>query len=314
VSDVARIGPARIQPAALPPPVPEPPDRLDPDATELDLVRAALAGPTNQLFGEDPGVRLGKDPDSIHDARVAVRRLRSHLRTFRPILDPDWSRRLREELSWLGDAIGEVRDAEVLRDRLWSRLEDDDPEGAGAALIVALESRRMSARRQLLAAMRSARYRSLLDVLVAAARKPIGLAEREVGPATDALALLDRPWKKLRKHASSAGSDPTDEMLHRIRIDTKRVRYAAEAFAPLVGKRAARFASTAGSLQGILGEHQDAVTSIEWLQDYAGQASDPVAAFTAGRLAEVDARARTEARAAWPKAWRKLEGRKRFWR
>jgi CHAD domain-containing protein len=314
-SDVARIGPARIQPAPLsPPPVPDPPRRLDPGATELDAVRAALTGPTNRLLGEEPGVRLGKDPEAIHDARVSVRRLRSHLRTFRPILDPEWSRRLRRELAWLGDAIGEVRDAEVLRDRLWSRLEDEDAEGSGAALIVALESSRMAARRRLLEAMASARYRSLLEGLVSAAREPVGLAGREVGPAADALPLMAKPWKKLRKRVASAGSDPTDEALHRIRIDTKRVRYAAEAFVPIVGKRADRFASVASSLQSVLGEHQDAVTTMEWLRQHAEHADDPLVAFTAGRLAEVDARARAEARASWPKAWRKLEGRKRFWR
>jgi CHAD domain-containing protein len=315
MSDIARIGPARIQPAIQPPPtIPEPPSRLDPGATEVDVVSAAIAGPTSQLLREEPGVRLGKDPEAIHDARVAVRRLRSHLKTFRPILDADRSRHLRGELEWLGDSIGGVRDAEVLRERLWFRLEDDDPEGSGAALIVALESQRVAARHELLAAMASARYRSLVDELTAAALDPTGLAGRPAGPAEDALVLLAKPWKTLRKHVSSAGTDPTDEALHRIRIGTKRVRYAAEAFVPVVGKRASRFASAAGSLQSVLGEHQDAVATMGWLRDHAGRTDDPLVAFTAGRLAEADARARADARASWRKAWRRLEGRKRFWR
>jgi CHAD domain-containing protein len=312
MGDVAMIGSVPTQPTPTPS-IPEPPRRLGPDATELDVVRVALAGPVIRLLREEPAVRLGKDPDSIHDARVAVRRLRSHLRTFRSLLAPEWSRHLREELAWLGDAVGGVRDAEVLRDRLWSRMDGVDRDGSGAALIVALESRRMAARRELLAAMGSARYRSLVDALVSAATEPIGLSGQGSRPAQGTLSLMGSPWKRLAKRVSSARSDPADDTLHRIRIRTKRVRYAAEAFVPVVGKRAARFAKAAGSLQDVLGEHQDAITAMAWLRDHALRADDPLVAFTAGRLAEVDARARAEARASWRSEWRSLARRKRFW-
>jgi CHAD domain-containing protein len=201
----------------------------------------------------------------------------------------------------------------VLRDRLWSRLDGNDPDGSGAALIVALESARIAARKDLLAAMGSVRYRSLVQGLSSAATEPIGRAGRAVRPAGEALPLVEAPWKKLARRASSAGAHPDDETLHRIRIDAKRVRYAAEAFVPVMGKRAARFAAAVGSLQSVLGEHQDAVTAMAWLRDHAARADDPIVAFTAGRLAEIDARARTVARASWRGEWRSLARRKRFW-
>ena len=258
-------------------------------------------------------MRLGKDPDSVHDARVAVRRLRSHLRTFRRLVDREWSETLRGELAWLGDAIGEVRDAEVLRDRLSSRLEEIDPGGPATALIVALESRRVVARRQLLAAMGSARYRSLIDELAAATTQPRGPARRAARPAERGLTLMQAPWKRLSTRVATAGPDASDELLHRIRIDAKRVRYAAEAFVPVAGKGAARFAKSAGSLQEVLGEHQDAVTTARWLRDQGARAEASSIAFGVGRLAEIEERERAAARAAWPRTWRALERRKRFW-
>ena len=81
-------------------------------------------------------VRIGEDPEGVHQARVATRRLRSHLRTFRKLLEPEWAEPLRDELGWLGDELGGVRDADVLLDRLKSRiaaLDDDDRVAAGAA-------------------------------------------------------------------------------------------------------------------------------------------------------------------------------------
>ena len=81
----------------------------------------------------------------------------------------------------------------------------------------------------------------------------------------------------------------------------------------MFGKRAARFASAAEALQETLGEHQDAVVAMAWLADRAMEADDRAVAFTAGRLAELETVSRDRAREAWPKAWRRLERRKRFW-
>jgi CHAD domain-containing protein len=101
--------------------------------------------------------------------------------------------------------------------------------------------------------------------------------------------------------------------LHATRIQTKRVRYGAEALAPVFGKRAFRSASAAAALQEVLGEHQDAVVAMAWLADRAMEAEDRAVAFTAGRLAELEVAERVRARRAWPKAWRRLERRERFW-
>ena len=91
---------------------------LGADATAGDVVRRAIALSVIRLILHDPVVRLDADTEGVHQARVATRRLRSDLRTFRPLLDREWSQALREELGWIARILGEVRDGDVLRERL----------------------------------------------------------------------------------------------------------------------------------------------------------------------------------------------------
>ena len=111
----------------------------------------------------------------------------------------------------------------------------------------------------------------------------------------------------------SLGPGSADADLHAARIRAKRVRYAAEAVAPVVGKRARRFAERAALLQDELGEHQDSVVAAAWLRDQAAGTSARVA-FTAGELGAIEARLQRRARRRWPDAWAALDRKKlRFW-
>src|SRR5206468_6555373 len=113
---------------------------------------------------------------AVHRMRVGTRRLRTDLRTFRPLLDPLWTAGLRAELSWLGERLGAARDAEVLRARL-RRVAAADPvaplDGAAIARLDAdLAARHEEALGALDATLRGERYRVLLDHLVAASAAP----------------------------------------------------------------------------------------------------------------------------------------------
>ena len=85
-----------------------------------------------RLMRHDPVVRLDTDPEGVHHARVATRRLRSDLRTFRTVLDQEWTAALREELGWLGGELGAARDAGVLLERLTAHV-GELPEPSGEA-------------------------------------------------------------------------------------------------------------------------------------------------------------------------------------
>ena len=294
----------------------DPLTRVGDAASSLDIIRSAVARSMIRLVSHDPIARAGDDPEGVHQARVAVRRLRSDLRTFRPLVDRDWAEALRVELRWLGRLLAPVRDAEVLGARLRGRIEEMvGLELASAKVLLdGLEADRLEARRRLLEGLGSRRYEELVVRLVRAALEPVTRTSAVDRPVVDLGSLMNRPWANLSQSAAALGSGSSDTALHATRIDAKRVRYGAEAISSVFGKRASRFASDAEALQEVLGEHQDAVVAMAWLADRGIEAGDQAVAFTAGRLAELEAGSRDRARKRWPKAWKRLERSKRFWR
>ena len=303
---------------ALGPRAASPPDvevaELDEHATVADVVRRELATSVVRLLRHDAGVRLGEDPEAVHQARVATRRVRSALRTFRDVIEPDWGRSLRDRLKGVADRLGAVRDTEVLRDRLRSR-EPSLPEGDRKGLdelVTSLEMARDEAREQLLEAIREPTYVALLDELVEAAREPRVLEGAAGAPAASELrSVLERPWQHLEHAVERAREDASDASLHAVRIRAKRARYAAEAVSPVFGKPAAGFAEAAARLQDALGEHQDSVVARAWLRETAASGAD---AFVAGELSAIEAQAAAAVRATWPKAWKALSRKRlRFW-
>lgn len=294
------------------PPDVAPAGDLSPDSPARDVVQAAIRSSVRRLLAHDAGVRLGDDPEQVHQARVATRRLRSDLRTFRSLLVPEWDEALRAELKWLGAELGAVRDTEVLLDLLRgkvARLTEADRE-TGEHLLVQLVRRWEDERVALLAALRSPRYAALLDRLVEAARAPALLPEADA-PAVDVLPTLARkPWRRLRRDVEALPDDPADEKLHAVRIRAKRSRYAAEAVAPALGKPARRFARAVAALQDVLGDHQDAVVAASWLRHVAVNAANDDEVFVAGVLTGMIRVIEHETREAWPAAWNRARRRR----
>jgi CHAD domain-containing protein len=290
-------------------------DRLAPPGsveTVRDVVQRAIAVSTIRLVEAEPIARAGDDHEGVHDARVAVRRLRSDLRTFRPILDAQ-AEELRMELEWLADVIGPLREMDVLRRRIRRRIDDTGDELAPAKILVdELEVRRLEGRRRLVEAFDSPRYGALLDALEGAVGAAPIVADAD-RPARRAGRLMEKPWRALARRAKALGPDASDESLHAVRIRAKRVRYGAEALEPAFGKRAKRVASAARKLQDVLGEHQDAVVVSAWLTEQALGVDDAGVAFAAGRLAEQETAVRARTRARWPRAWKDLRKRGPFW-
>ena len=283
---------------------------LPAEPSTAEVIRNALAEAVQLVLRHDPLVRVGGDPEDVHQARVGTRRLRSHLRTFRPLLDQEWTDSLRGELGWLADELGAVRDREVLLERLQglaSTLPAGDARPA-AGLLSQLMTSSESARSHLLQAMSSERYFDLLDRLVAAASDP-GLDERQLdrleAPAARVLpALALKPWRDLRRAVRRLTDSPSDQELHQVRILAKRARYAAEAVVPAIGQDAARFAKRAAALQTELGEHQDSITAQAWLRSAV---TSRRRAFVAGELCALEASRTAEARERWPGAWARLD-------
>jgi len=294
---------------ALGPRAMEPPEvssqPVQPDSPARDVIKSVLAESIASLLRHDPLVRTSSDPEAVHQARVATRKLRSNLRTFGPLLDAEWTEPLRTELGWLAMGLGAVRDREVLLERLRERAKSlpvSDQKSA-ASLLKILELEIDTLRKKLLSELDSLRYIDLLERLVDAAHAPATLPEADE-PASKVLPpLAAGPWRRLRSAVRQLPDPPTDPELHRIRILAKRARYAAEAVAPVAGIAASAFARAAAKLQTILGEHQDSVTAQAWLRSTRVSGRR---AFVAGELIAMEHVAAEEARAKWPKAWKAL--------
>jgi CHAD domain-containing protein len=281
---------------------------LGPDASAGDVVQRALALSVIRLIRHDAVVRLDLDPEGVHQARVATRRLRSDLRTFRPLLDREWSTALRDELGWIARLLGAVRDGDVLLGRLREKAGalPGELQGASSAPISDLQASRDAALTTLLDALRSTRYVELLDRLVEAAGAPALRGDAD-GPAADTIpALVRRPWHKLEKRAGKLPDDPTNAELHEIRIRTKRVRYAAEAAAPVAGKPARALGHAAARLQDVLGDLNDADVAAGWLDDWGAQAGAGDGTRAAEALAALERDATADLRDRWRAAWDEL--------
>jgi CHAD domain-containing protein len=289
------------------------------------VVRAAIAGGLDRLLDHDYRLRLAgadADPEDVHQARVATRRLRSDLKTLSGLIDPIWVEHTRSELRWIGTVLGQVRDADVLdqtvADDGYAGNADSSSSAGRDELHRRLRSERQDAARRLAEAMVTPRYFDLLDRLHAAAGRPPllssgnGLPPRlraatPGGPARQGLPLLLKKRRRaVAKSVRRAGPHPSDQDLHQIRIHSKNLRYAAELAEPVLGKPAARTAENAKRVQTVLGEHHDASTAAEWLRR-AALDGPPVMSFEAGRLAARQEAAKDRAYRRWRKARRALQ-------
>lgn len=279
-----------------------------PRSTAAHALRWALADAFQRLAKHEPGVRTGEDPEDVHQARVATRRFRVILRQFRDVCERSWADDIRSDVKVLADRLGAVRDADVLLERMRAAVDELDAQdrGHGLTLIEGLARTRKNARDRLMRILLSPGHQQLLDKMHEAVRAP-QLHELCEGKAKEVLVpLANRAWRRVRTAVEDLGPQASDRDLHRVRIATKRARYAANVVAPSVGKPAARFSKAAARLQDALGDHQDAVVAQAWLRRCASE-GPPLDAFVAGQLVAREQAAAATTRGAWPRAWQRLD-------
>ena len=194
-----------------------------------------------------------------------------------------WMATLRKEMRWVGNALGAARDADVRLTALeaeCARLGPLDQRGVERVLSAA-RSEQAAAHQRLLEVMASDRYVAALRSLEALARRseavPAELWEHLNVPAAAAMARLGgAQWRSVRRAVRRLGTSPSDEALHKLRIQAKRLRYISEAAAPVIRPAPSRravtsMAAAATGLQDVLGALHDAVVSEHWLRDLASR-------------------------------------------
>lgn len=242
------------------------------DAGGGEALRAAVRAQVGALRRHDPLVRADAD-GSVHALRVAARRLRSVLASFRPLLDAARTDPLREELRWISGLLGDARDAEVQRARLAALVAAQPAEllmgPVATRLDDELRTRYRAAHERAVDAMRSERYLTLMSELERLATDPPWAAE-----GIDVAGLRKRvrhDHRRMRRRAAAAleapGAAARDERLHAARRAAKRARYATEVLEPIHGRHAARLATAAKRLQSTLGDHHDTVVARALLRE-----------------------------------------------
>ena len=223
------------------------------------------------LQANEAGFLQGKDPEYLHQMRVAVRRLRACFSLFRPVLPQAVFAPLLAELERQGAALGAARDWDVF---LYETLRALRAHCADDSAIAAFERR--------CARLRRAHLRTAQEVVASAAWQGLwlelgrSLAEGAWAEGQDALALpaggfaadmLQRRAAALSKRGKQMHElDVTGR--HRLRIAAKKMRYAAEFFEALYPKKQVRpYVHALAQVQQVLGGLNDAATVLRLLPE-----------------------------------------------
>ena len=293
-------------------------ERLTRRTSAAEIVLGYAAAQVAALKAADPLVRRDA-PDSVHQMRVATRRLRSTLKAFRDVLFAEDTSGIGTELMWLGAVLGAPRDAEVLAGRLEASVAQLPPELVLGPVQARLRAHfapvEAATRSAALKALDSGRYLALLDRLDQLLADP-PLTARAGLPAADVLpAAVDRMRRRVRRRMRRAQSTPAgpdrDAALHEARKAAKDARYAAEAASLGFGKPARQFAKRMKKVQTVLGDHHDAVVARGTVREIGVQAHlAGENAFSFGVLYERDSQLAADLeRLAWP-AWQQASRRK----
>ncbi len=296
------------------------------DGDAASALAAIVRECTRQVAGNAAGLLADDDPEWVHQMRVGTRRLRACLAIAAPLLPPPGVDALRAGLRQLAEALGACRDLDVFDDALLRPLAAAaGAESELAAALAPLQDATRAARDRARAAARdfvgSARFTRLVLALGALGTlprlgvAPVIAADDPLGQPVAAFAatLLRRRRRRVGARGAKLAEAGVDE-LHALRIAAKKLRYAAEFFAPAFahGKRARAFAQSVAELQDLLGEVNDGASALRIVA--ALGEGEPSHAAAAGGIAGWTAARRVAALAALPAAWKSFRRAPRFWR
>lgn len=275
-----------------PQPIPElGPIGISVEASVGEVAFSVLRENFAALLRKEGGTRLGEDPEDAHDMRVATRRMRAAIALFQDVL-PVRMARLHDELGWVASIVGEVRDLDVQLEQLetLARAEGAERE-ALVSLTGVLSARRDAARARMLESLDSPRYGRVVKTCSSMLRYgPLrGSASSRAPAVTVAPALIEERYRKMRKSGRRIGRASTPMEYHRLRIRTKRLRYALEFLAPIYGETARTLIRRTVKLQDLLGGYQDAEVAMARLRALVaeeGSSLPPATVFAMGGIAQ----------------------------
>jgi len=284
--------------------------REQPELSEGDPMLAlvfAYLGEQHECIDREFGRAWeGIDPEGVHQMRVAIRRLRAILGNFSSMLGEPQASNFNGELRWLARQLGRARDADIVRDladRPGAFDTNDYERHVEEAANLAYDN--------LLLALDSQRFAVLMHELGRYIASGIDAAKQPrhdtptIGAFADRMVAAHAAELLTIGNAIAPTSASTD--LHRLRIRIKRFRYLLDIFGTVQVARWQPLIESTRQLQDVLGQHQDAVTALAKLADYA--ASIPVddehrgKTLAASRLMQREQDRIAQSRRLFPGSW-----------
>jgi CHAD domain-containing protein len=283
---VTRLDLPQLVPGALPGAIKARPPALAPEMNAAEAFSTIAAAAFAHLAANHDCLILRDTAESIHQMRVALRRLRSAMSMFRDLLDGPETEALRGELRWLQQVLGGARDWDVLLADTVAPLHDTLGGLAGYERLCALiADRRQRARLAALAELAAPRLPRLM-LQLAFWIEGAGMRHPQAGrPVAElASAILDRRHRRVRREMARFGELSIEER-HQCRIDIKKLRYAVDFFATLYpAKRGQRLLPLLASLQDRLGALNDLSVARDKLEALVLQDGSAELGWAAGQL------------------------------
>ena len=286
------------------------PMTVDRHSSLAEVAYATLRRDFLRLVEHEPVARLGEDIEGIHQMRVATRRLRAALDTFRDILPPALAQQ-RRDLRWLGRSLGEARDLDVQRDRFALAAPLISRKAAGAIEAI-FEERRSRAREGVLTALDSERHIAMVETMSDLLRAGPTPGSGDEPALASALPTVEDQRRRVRRLGSAIDSKSPDAGYHVLRLKVRDLRYVLEFFAPLGGEPVETYLRQVTRLQTLLGDHQDAVVAADFHASLARDEEERLgkAGVRAARDLAANAVAEAEGyRWKFPKRYGRLRGR-----
>jgi CHAD domain-containing protein len=287
-------------------------------ATVDDAIVAILAACQRHLLANQAAAEDGRDPEGVHQMRVALRQMRTAFSLLRDELGSHAFERFDREARWIARKLGACRDWDVFEAET---LVEAKPNGEAPLLRAAAEPRRnasYAALREALAGRRYARFQLALARWIESHGWRDGLASTDRKRLEAPVAkFAASPMSALLNEARKKGKNFDELSLrerHRLRLALKKLRYAAGFFRPLYRKgKVKRFERKLIVLQELLGKDSDMITTRSRLRELAGHAASPLMRRAADALRKRQARYRRGTASKKRRAWQKFKRTPAFW-
>jgi len=199
--------------------------RLAPSMPAAAAFRAIAWAILGQLLSTYPRVIDDGSPDGVHQTRVALRRLRSAIRLFAPVLPADRAKVLRAAFGTAARGLGPARDLYVLADAISSRIDPRD--GESEAVLSHLLENLATATADAQEILASTPFQRLLCEFAMWVEHPEAAPAEDTGEALHSFAgrAFSRLRRRLVRHGQKLG-DMTETVRHEVRKDAKQLRYA----------------------------------------------------------------------------------------